>query len=295
MSGAHRRIGIGAGIATLAALAVAGCSGGSGNGSANPGAGHLPGGGSGAVSNGAAISLVADAMDQAGKADTVKMTGTMTTSGQSAVTATLTAQEQYSPDLEMSMSIGANGQDISDVLVGTTVYLKYPALSAMTDGKPWAKIDLSKAGGAIGSLSSILDQARNYNPTTQLSALLAAGGITEVGREAVDGQQTTHYAGTLTADQVLALGTSEAHLTPDQIKLLQNEFKTAGLKSETVDAWVNADNLPVEIKVLQKAASSSTNMDMHLSDWGAKVNIGAPPADQVYDLTAKLGSTGLGG
>lgn len=290
MSRQRKRIGIGAGVAALAALAAAGCSAGG-----SSSAGQSSGAGSGTVSNGAAISLVADAMNQADQADTVKMTGTMTMSGQSAVTANLTAQEQYSPSLEMSMSIGANGQDISDVLVGSTVYLQYPGLSAMTDGKPWAKIDLSKAGGAIGSLSDIVDQAKDYNPTTQLAALLATGEITEVGRETVDGQQTTHYAGTLTAAQVVALGKSEGHLTSDQVALLQNEFKTAGIKSETIDAWVAADKLPVEIKVLQKAASSSTDMDMHLSDWGAKVNIGAPPASQVYDLTGKLGSLGLGG
>jgi len=282
MGRAHRRIGIGAGVAALAAVAVAGCSGSGGKASA----GHLPG----ASGDGSAIALVADAMDQAGQADTVKMTGTMTTSGQSAVTANLTAQEEYSPDLEMSMSIGANGENISEVLVGTKVYLKYPGLSSMTDDKPWAEIDLTKAGGAIGSLSTILDEAKSYNPTTQLSALLASGGITDEGRETVDGQQTTHYHGTLTAAQVLALGTGQAHLTADQISELRSEFKTAGIKTETIDLWVGANKLPVEIKIVQQASSISVNLDMHLSDWGAKVNIGAPPADQVYDLTAKLGS-----
>lgn len=288
MSGQRRRIGIGAGAAALAALAVAGCSA-NGNSSAAP----LPGASS--AGDGAAIALVADAMDQAGKADTVKLTGTMVTSGQNAVTADLTAQEQYSPEVEMSMSIGADGQNISEVLVGSTIYLQYSALSAMTDGKPWAKIDLTKAGGAVGSLSTILGQAKNYDPTTQLSALLATGDITEVGQETVDGQQTTHYAGTLTAAQVLAVSAGQAHLTAAQVALLQNEFKTAGIKSETVDVWVGADKLPVEIKIQQQASTTSMQMDLHLSDWGAKVNIGAPPADQVFDLTGKLGSLGLGG
>jgi hypothetical protein len=211
------------------------------------------------------------------------------------MTADLSAQEEYRPELEMSMSIGAGGQNISDVLVGSTIYLQYPGLSTMTQGKPWAKIDLTKAGGAVGSLSTILNQAKNYDPTTQLSALLASGDVSEVGRQTVDGQQTTHYSGTLTSAQVLALGTSQAHLTADQVAQLQTEFKTAGIKSETIDLWIGADKLPVEIKILQQASTTSVKMDMHLSDWGAKVNIGAPPADQVFDLTGKLGSIGLGG
>ena len=288
MSGQHKRIGIGAGVAALAALAVAGCSGHGGS-SAAPRPGTVSGG------DGAAIALVADAMDQAGKADTVKITGTMVASGQNAMTADLSAQEEYRPELEMSMSIGAGGQNISDVLVGSTIYLQYPGLSTMTQGKPWAKIDLTKAGGAVGSLSTIPNQAKNYDPTTQLSALLASGDVSKVGQETVDGQQTTHYSGTLTSAQVLALGTSQAHLTADQVAQLQTEFKTAGIKSEAIDLWIGADKLPVEIKILQQASTTSVKMDMHLSDWGAKVNIGAPPADQVFDLTGKLGSIGLGG
>jgi hypothetical protein len=285
----HRRIGICAGAAALTAMAVAGCSGG-GTGS-HPGA--LPGTGSaGGLGKSSAISLVADAMDQAGKADTVKMTGTMSMTGQSAMSAQLTAQEEYSPTLEMSMSIGANGENISEVLVGTTIYMKYPGLSSMTQGKPWAKIDLSKAGGALGSMSSILGEAKNYNPTTQLSALLASGEITEVGKETVDGRQATHYHGKLTAAQVLALGASQAHLTKDQVDQLQADFKTAGIKSETIDLWVGSNGLPVEIKMAEQMASATMDMDMHLSDWGAKVDIGAPPAGQVYDLTARLGSLG---
>ncbi|WP_051451240.1 LppX_LprAFG lipoprotein [Actinospica robiniae] len=288
MSGQHKRIGIGAGVVALAALAMAGCS-------SHGGSSAAPAPGTGSQGDGAAIALVADAMDQAGKADTVKITGTMVTTGQSAMTADLSAQEQYSPSLEMSMSIGADGQNISDVLVGSTIYLQYPGLSTLTEGKPWAKIDLDKAGGSAGSLSTILSQAKNYDPTTQLSALLATGDVSEVGQETVDGRQATHYSGTLTSAQVLALGSSQAHLTADQVAQLQSEFKAAGIKSEAIDLWVAADKLPVEIKIAQQASTTSVKMDMHLSDWGAKVNIGAPPADQVFDLTGKLGSIGMGG
>jgi hypothetical protein len=286
----HRRIGLGAGVAALAAMAVAGCSG-SGGGSNS---GGLTGLGSGGLGKDSAITLVADAMDQASKAGTVKVTGTMEMTGQTSMSGTLTAQEEYSPNLEMSMSMDMDGQNISEILVGSTIYMKYDALSSMTGGKPWASIDLSKAGGSMGSLSSMLNSAKSYNPTTQLSALLASGAVTEVGKETVDGQQTTHYHGTLTAAQVLSLGGSQSHLTADQISTLKSQFKTSGLKGETIDLWTASTNLPVEVKVTaQMNANGMTGMtmDMHLSDWGAPVNIGAPPANEVYDMTSVLNSS----
>jgi hypothetical protein len=291
MGSQYRRIGLGAGIAALAVMTVAGCSGSGGS-----KAGSLPGAVTGGAGNGSAISLVADAISQADKAGTVKMTGTMETTGTNATSGTLTAQEEYSPKLAMSMSMDMGGQTISEVLVGTTVYMQYSGLTSMTGGKPWASIDLSKAGGATGSLSSMLDSAKSYNPTTQLSALIASGTVTKVGTATVDGQQTTHYHGTLGAAQVLSLGSSQAHLTADQISTLQSEFKTAGLKGETVDLWAASNNLPVEIKVSEQmdaAGVTGMTMDMHMSDWGAPVNIGAPPANEVYDMTSQL-DTALG-
>lgn len=286
MSRQHRRIGIGAGITALAAMAVAGCSSSSGG----SGGSGLPGANTGALGNGSAISLVADAMNQATKAGTVKIDATMQMSGTTPETMHMTGQEQYSPQLAMSVTTDLSGQSISEVLIGTTVYMKMPQLSSMTNGKPWAKIDLSKAS-ATSSLSSLLTSAKSNNPTTQLSALLASGAVTEVGKETVDGQQATHYHGTLDASQVLALGSKDAHLTADQISTLKSEFQTSKLTSETVDLWVGSGNLPVEIKVVAKMDAdgmTGMTMDMHMSDWGAPANIGAPPAGQVYDLTSEL-------
>jgi hypothetical protein len=286
--GRHRRIGLGAGVAALAAMTVAGCSGGGSNhdGSAIPGIGT----GAGAFGGGSAISLVSDSMNLASKADTVKITGTMTLAGKTPMSANITAQEQYSPAIEMSMSLGMDGQNISEVLVGTTMYIEYPGLSSMMDGKSWGEIDLSKATGALGSVSTLLDSAKSYNPTTQISALLASGTVSEVGTQTVDGQQTTHYRGTLDSAQLLKLSASQAHLTASQLSTLQSEFKTGGLTSETVDLWVGSDKLPVEIKMSEGTADGTTEMDMHMSDWGAPVNIGAPPANEVYNLTAQFNS-----
>src|SRR6266700_1709152 len=228
MKRSKARFGIGAAAASLAVLAAAGCSG-SGGGTTT-GTGGTTGGSS------AALSLVADAMNKANSAGTVKITGTIT-SPSSTTPITMTAQEQYSPQLEMSMTMQLNGQSLNEIMIGDKIYMSYPALASMMGGKQWGEINLTQASGSLGSLSSLVDSAQSENPTTQISALVASGDVTKVGAETVDGQQTTHYSGTLTPGE-LATVANGGHLSAGQISTLKSEMQSAGISSETVDLWV---------------------------------------------------------
>lgn len=280
MMGTKARFGMGAAGAAVAVLAAAGCSGGGGASSAGAtSASHS--GVTGADS--AAISLVSDVMDRADTAGTVRIQGTIT----SATTGTMTmsGQEQYSPSLKMSMSMQIQGQTMSEVLIGSTVYLDYPALSAEMGGKPWGKVDLSEAGGSLGSLSALAASARNYNPTTQLQAMIASGKVTDVGTQTLDNAQTTHYQGKLTVSQMLG---QSSGLTATQLNELKSTLAASGVTYELVDLWVGTDNLPVEVKTVTQSPSGQVSTDMMLSDWGKPVQIGAPPASQVFDLTSQL-------
>ncbi|HWG23105.1 hypothetical protein [Actinospica sp.] len=284
MMGTKARFGIGAAAASLAVLAVAGCSG-----SGSSGTGGVTGLGGGGTNGGgsAALSLVADAMNKANSAGTVKITGTVTEPG---VTnpVTMTAQEQYSPEVEMSMTMQVNGQSLSEILIGDKIYMDYPALSSEMGGKQWGEIDLTQANGSLGSLSSLVDSAKNQNPTTQISALVASGDVAKVGTGTVDGQQTTHYSGTLTPGELATLSAKSGQLSASQISTLKSLMQTGGVSSEKIDLWISSSGLPVEMKYSSKTSAGTVTGDMHMSDWGASVAIGAPPASQVYDMTSAL-------
>lgn len=282
MMGKKARLGICAATATLAAVAVAGCSGSGGSGGTNTGGGTAAGSG-----DSAAISLVADAMNKADSAGTVKVTGTMTAPGMSSPM-TINAEEQYSPSVAMSMSLQIEGQTLSEILVGNVIYMDYPALSAeLGSGKQWMEINLAKVT-SLGSLSSLLDSARNDNPTTQIAALVASGSVTKVGAETVQGQQTTHYAGDLDASQLLSAGNTASNLTPSQLSSLKDEIKSAGVSTVKVDLWVASDGLPVEEKYSEKTTAGTVVGDLYMSDWGAPVSVGAPPASEVTDMTSQI-------
>ena len=267
------RLGIGAGLAASAVLALAGCSN---------------GGSSGGTSvTGSTISLVADAMNKANSAGTVKITGTVSGSG---VSMTLSGQEQYSPSLEVSLNMQAQGQNITEIFLGDKIYMDDPALaSELGGGKQWDEIDLSEAGGSLGALSSIINEARNENPTTQISALLASKEVTKVGTETVQGQQTTHYSGTLNANDVLDNSAQTSQLSSSQITALKSMLQSGQVSNEKVDVWVASSGLPVQVKVaVQTSAAGTVDTTMDMSDWGAPVNVSPPPASEVTDITAEI-------
>jgi hypothetical protein len=283
----HKRIGLIAGAAAIGLAAVAGCtsSGGSGNagGSANGGSAN-----SGAVQLSPAAFIKA-ALNKASNDKTVHVTGTITSDG---INGTMDAQEQFSPSLEMSMTMNSPQFDISEVMVGDTIYMKMPQLSSMLGGKPWAEFKLSAMGGSLGStFQSLLDSAKNTDPTQQLQPLLASGDLHKVGTETVDGAQADHYAGTV--DPATAFDSSAAakNLTPDQIAQLKSLMKSSGVTSETIDVWVaTSDNLPIRVAVSSSTSKGAFKVDMHMSDWGKPVSVSAPPADQVTDISSMMGS-----
>jgi hypothetical protein len=287
MMGNKARLGICAATAALAAVAVAGCSG---SGSSSGGGAAGGGGTKAGAGDASAISLVADAMNKADAAGTVKVTGTMTAPGVS-TPMTITSEEQYSPSIEMSMSLQVQGQTLSEILVGDVIYMDYPALSAeLGAGKQWIEIDLSKAS-SLGSLSTLLDSARNENPTTQIAALIASGDISKVGTETVKGQQTTHYAGTLDASQLLSASNSAAGLTAGQLSSLKSEIKSVGMTSVKIDLWVASNGLPVEEKYSEQTSAGAVVGNLYMSDWGSPVSVGAPPASEVTNMTNQLNSS----
>lgn len=279
------RLGIGTGLAVTAVAAVlAGCSNGSGSSSGTTTGSNA----TGASVNGSAISLVADAMNKANSAGTVKITGSISAAGASM---TLNGQEEYSPNLEMALDVQGSGISMSEIFIGDKLYMKYPALSAEFGGKPWMEIDLSGAGGTLGSLSSLINSSRNENPTTTLSALVASKAVSKVGTETVQGQQTTHYSGTLDADQFLQNSAVASQLNSTQIDQLKSMLKTGGVTTETIDVWVGSNGLPVQVKsVVHSTSAGVATVLMDMSDWGTPVQVSAPSADQVADITSQISS-----
>lgn len=287
----HKRIGLVAAGAAVGLAAIAGCSG-----SGSGGSGNASGSAGGASGGSSAVQLspaafIKAALTKATNDKTVHVTGTIT--GPSS-TSTFTSDDQFSPTVEMSLTLGTSQTNIKAVMVGDAIYMKLPQLGSMLGGKPWAELKLSSMGSLGSAYQSMLGSVKNSDPTQQLEPLLASGDLRKVGTETVDGVQADHYSGTVDTATELNSVQATKNLTPDQLAQIKSMLQADGVTKETFDVWISSDGLLVRQTVSAMTSDGPTKTDMHLSDWGKPVSISAPPADQVTDISSLAGNLGAG-
>ncbi|MBN6034493.1 hypothetical protein [Amycolatopsis sp. 195334CR] len=224
--------------------------------------------------------LVRAASSRADQAKTAKFTLEMDMMGQK-----ISGSGQGSfegANSKMTMSMQMMGMSIEMRMVDGQVFMKMPEGQNPT-GKPWVKIE----GADAAELSSAMDQAEQSDPRKILEMVQKAGKITNAESTTLDGQQVSHYTVDLDLKKAGGLGgASEADLKqlPDGITV-------------PMELWLNAEQLPVQITMdmgvmMQKVAEQSgqqmpggsAKMTMKYTDWGAPVDVEAPPADQVGSM-----------
>jgi hypothetical protein len=171
---------------------------------------------------------------------------------------------------------------------GTTLYLRFPALTAQV-GTPWVSADLQTLAGMQGVDLSALMGAAGADPTSTLAQLRGAGEVTEVGPEDVRGVATTHYHALVDLRAAVEALPADARAALEQ-SVAQYEA-LLGTTDIEVDVWIDADGRPARIvEVMPFPAGAGqppveATLTMELFDWGTPVEVAPPPADQVTDLT----------
>ncbi|MFD8811302.1 hypothetical protein ACFV23_07395 [Streptomyces sp. NPDC059627] len=165
--------------------------------------------------------------------------------------------------------------------------------AAQTGGKHWIRYgygDLASVAGGSGAL--LKDQMQNTTPNKSVQMLLASGDVRKVGEEKVDGQATTHYAGTV---NVADLAGRSSSLTAGQLASLKKQLTQAGVSTETVDIWVNDQDLLVKKTEKADTATGAMTQTAHYSDYGVKVSAQRPPAGDTADFKSLLKAQGASG
>lgn len=167
---------------------------------------------------------------------------------------------------------GLNGT-IDEVMNGATLYLRSPLFAAaLPQGKEWLKLDLEQVGRAKGlDFSSLTSQS----PEQVLSQLQAAGKVTTVGDETIDGAATTHYRVRVDVDK-LPQGA--------KIKAL------AGAKYAPIDLWIGKDDnyvhrLRLAYSLGAAGKAQTIAMTMNFSEFGKDVSVAVPPDSDSLDAT----------
>jgi hypothetical protein len=166
---------------------------------------------------------------------------------------------QDPPEMTMTLSMAALGGDVQARLVDGKMYLQTAAF-----GDKWVLVPLDDPSSPVGGLGDLFDVTKTLE-----SFASAVTSVQDVGQEDRDGDSLEHYSATVDTKKLLqALPSSVAGgaaSMPDSL---------------TQDWWFDSDGLIREFSF----DSGSTPVDFKLSDWGEKVTIEAPPADQVTTM-----------
>ncbi|WP_395295763.1 hypothetical protein ACF9IK_21350 [Kitasatospora hibisci] len=200
-------------------------------------------------------------------------------------------------ELQMDMSATPAGKQLSGLTGGSTLtarylkdgmYMRVGGQAAQElGGKHWLHYtyeDLGKAQGGIGG-----NQLKSADPVEGVRTLIASGRVSEAGKETVGGKQTTHYTGELTVAD-LAAAASGSGLTDEQLAQVKKNLGAAGVTSETVDVWVDSDNLVVKRTEEADTKAGPFKVTVTYSDYGTKVATTAPDASDVAELADVAGA-----
>ncbi|PWJ04933.1 hypothetical protein DKG34_24210 [Streptomyces sp. NWU49] len=236
------------------------------------------------------------------KSSKVRMTMSMPAGAGGGGTVELSGVQGWDPavmDVTMTGSaLTEGGPDAPDevrmIMLNNVMYMDMgEKQAAEMDGKRWMKMDFAAIAEASGDaevqqqMTSGLENL-NQDPSKQLAMLLESPNLKHVGPEKVDGVQAQHYKGTLSFEEMVDANESFDMLSAEQREDLIANVEKTGLKGYDTQIWVNEDNYPVKMVVGMKMAQGTMNMTAHYSDYGAEVEVQAPPAKDTFDLMGMM-------
>ena len=204
-------------------------------------------------------------MEAMREAETFRFTTTSNAGGQSQ---DMTGEARFS-DEGMEMRASSTGaQAMEMILLDKAMYMKSAGLGT---GDKWLKIDLSDPSSLFGMIGKATD------PEVMFKAMESPKKLELLGSEDVDGTPTNHY-----------------RITMDPTKYLEAmEFPAAMAdmmpRQLVTEMWVDADNLPrkfaqtLDMPAPGGGGTNASTTEGTYSDFGADVEIEAPPADQVTE------------
>jgi len=174
----------------------------------------------------------------------------------------------------MKMGFLGKRTNLHEVMDGTTVYVGSSLFSkSLPDGKQWMALDIAKLSAPHGVDFSML---MSRSPTEALQQLEAAGTVTKVDTETIDGVATTHF-----------------RIENLDIAKLPGGSKLEALghyKFGPIDVWIGSANHYVYRETLSFTMSGSfqtgsATLQSDFSKFGEAVHVTVPPASQTVHVS----------
>lgn len=276
-SGGSRRRAAGAALCAGALALIAGCSTGSAGstGSTPP---SQPTGSAVQETPQKAISLAAE---ESRRVNTMAANFSEQVGNPVIATTSATTQLQLRPVLlaNESLHTSANGQNVSvdEIVSAKAVYIKE---SSSQSSKPWVEVPFSELRGSLGStISTLLQDAQNGNPAQQTEVLTASKNVHVAGTQVINGVETTHYSGTVSASTALSRLPANVRkgLAP-LLKLITGDIR--------FDVWIDAQHVTRKLVERETVDGEPARVTLNVTAVNQPVQITPPPASEVTLLPA---------
>lgn len=183
-------------------------------------------------------------------------------------------------------------------VLGTQLYMHMPDTlggEVLPTGKEWIGFDLAKSLEQVGLGS--FDFTRQQDPAQMLRYLRAASAdVTEAGYDKVRGELTTRYVGRMDLRKALDAGLDELGMSDAEreqarqgIEGMLDQFGSAGVPFEVfIDAQGLLRRLSLDMSMTIEGEQLRMEMQMDYYDFGVAVDVQAPPANRVFDVSDQL-------
>lgn len=211
---------------------------------------------------------------------------------------------------------GAMTMDLSSVLpgvgdgtielrmLGSMMYMRMPEALAgdLPGGKQWLGFDLGKTLDAAG-LGALNPSQLQQDPAQSLRLLMASStSVKEAGKAVVRGVETTRYTAMLDLKKSLDTTADELGLSEQQRKELRAAAdqlkKQAGVAKVPIEVFVDADGMLRRLLMKMSFSVEGERVSMEILsdyyDFGVEVDVDAPPADQVFDVSDEVAAATQG-
>ncbi len=218
---------------------------------------------------------------------------------------TVTGQGVYDGDnTEFSMVMDDVSKKVEVLFVDNAFFFKLGAddKAELKTDKAYVKISADGQDPISQLLGKMMSKAvKDSDPSRTLEQVSKAGKITKSDQVELNGQLTNHYVVEIEAEKVIALIAGEAGVPfpADVQQKIDAKLKGKNVTIPT-ELWLNADQLPLQVvsdqtafvKAMGAPGDGVAKTTVKYTDWGSPVDITAPPADQVGDLTEIMKKAG---
>ena len=177
------------------------------------------------------------------------------------------------PSVSGSMSLRVLGHTVDEVLSGPYIYVQ-------TAPSSWSRTTLPAYAQSSGV---------SQNPTAELDYLRAAGTVSDVGPQAVNGVATTHYHALVDLDRLASLEPGQG--SSQEIAGLE---QATGSSTLPLDAWIDSSHLvrrlSLSIPITRDGVSVNESVTIDFLSYGAQPVAAPPPASEVTDTPPPSGA-----